>query len=155
LNGNWGLKDVILKAEDMSRRDERTLHAEWLCWFFVALRTIEERRAPIVMANWYKPTINPRIAFGEHSDWYMGTRQLTAPTIQKVSREYMKLGACRCLLATNTSNDAAYYESGPVSVKLESNTQAEDDASRDETPFTANHITEGEREKCPEKCTGG
>jgi hypothetical protein len=59
------------------------------------------------------------------------------------------------LHTTNASNDTAHYESSPVNIKLETNTQTEDDTSRDETPFTSNLITERECEESPKECTSG
>lgn len=64
----------------MQIRHERTRHAAWLFSFFVELRTMAARRAPIVMASWYIPTIKPRMFLGEHSLWYIGTKQETRPT---------------------------------------------------------------------------
>lgn len=84
----------------------------------------------MVMANWYNPTISPRMDFGEHSDWYMGTRQLTAPT---VSMDHVSLKrhfqTVNYLLTTHASNDTTDYEGRPVCVKLEADTQTEDNAS--------------------------
>ena len=46
-----------------------TRHEGWLRRAWVALRTMEDRREPMEMANWYMPTIIPRRCFGDTSDW--------------------------------------------------------------------------------------
>lgn len=40
---------------------------------WVALFTTAANNRPTVMANWYEPTMKPRIHFGAVSDWYRGT----------------------------------------------------------------------------------
>jgi hypothetical protein len=37
--------------------------------FFVELLTIAASSRPMVIANWYDPTMRPRIHFGAVSDW--------------------------------------------------------------------------------------
>lgn len=66
-------------------------------------------------------------------------------------KKHLVLGKIETTHHTETSNDASNNESGPVVIQLQADAEGEDETGGNKTPFTANHITHWESEKCTEK----